>query len=276
MAQGSRETAPAPVPTPALGPPPPHPVSLPADNASRLCHALEAAARRRGHAFSYSDHIHLSLGWGAGHAACHALFFFASLLPLTTGGGSLYLPACPAMSVFTLSALNTLGASAALVAAMVVALEGWRRRRADEAAFAPAVHAAAGLLVRARGRGRAGRGGAGRGGAGRGGAGRGGAGRGGAACARGGQLHLSHPQAGGLSSPPPRHLPQPPSQPQTLGNFRQGGCVFVAPAMLGLGLASAAWAARCVWRHAPPPPPLPPPSPSPQRTPSPRELRRDD
>jgi hypothetical protein len=120
---------------------------LPPAHTRKLCRALEAAARRRGHAFSYSDHVHLSLGWGAGHAACHALFFFASLLPLTTGGGSLYLPACPAMSVFTLSAINTLGSSATLAAAMVVALEGWRRRRADEIVFAPAVHAAAGLLV---------------------------------------------------------------------------------------------------------------------------------
>lgn len=45
-------------------------------------------SRRSGHAFSYSDHVHLALGWGVGHAATHALFMFASLLPLAKGDGS--------------------------------------------------------------------------------------------------------------------------------------------------------------------------------------------
>lgn len=113
----------------------------------RLCQVLEAMARRSGHGFSYSDHLYLALGWGTGHAACHALFFFASLLPLTTGDGSYYSEACPAMSLFLVSALNCLGTSATLVAAMVVALDGWHRGRATHVLYAPAVHLATGLLT---------------------------------------------------------------------------------------------------------------------------------
>jgi hypothetical protein len=108
---------------------------------------------RSGHAFTYSDHLHLALGWGVGHAACHALFFFASLLPLTTGDGSYYSDSCPGMSLFLVTALNSLGTSATLVAAMVVALDGWRRRGAVWMAYAPAVHLASALLVGSGGNG---------------------------------------------------------------------------------------------------------------------------
>lgn len=104
-------------------------------------------SRRSGHAFTYSDHVHLALGWGAGHAACHALFLFASLLPLTAGDGSYYSDSCPWMSVFLVGALNCLGTCATLVAAMAVGIEGWRRRSAHHAAFAPAAHLASALLV---------------------------------------------------------------------------------------------------------------------------------
>jgi hypothetical protein len=105
-------------------------------------------SRRSGHAFGYADALHLALGWGAGHAACHALFLFASLLPLTTGDGSYYPDACPGMSLFLVSALNCLGTSATLLAAMAVALGGRALRGAARAAYAPAVHAASALLVR--------------------------------------------------------------------------------------------------------------------------------
>lgn len=108
-------------------------------------------SRRSGHAFSATDHLHLALGWGAGHAACHALFFFASLLPLTTGDGSYYPDACPGMSLFLVSALNCLGTGATLAASMVVALDGWQRRSVPQIVLAPAVHLASALLVGARG-----------------------------------------------------------------------------------------------------------------------------
>jgi len=116
---------------------------------SKLCQSLEAMSRRSGHVFSYSDHIHLALGWGTGHALCHALFFFAALLPLTTGDGSFYTDTCPSMSVFLVSALQCLGTSATLTAAMVVGLEGWRHRSVWHIAYAPVAHLASGLLVRA-------------------------------------------------------------------------------------------------------------------------------
>ncbi len=51
---------------------------------------LESMSRASGHTFSNLDHLYLALGWGYGHGACHVLFFFASLLPLTAGDGTFY------------------------------------------------------------------------------------------------------------------------------------------------------------------------------------------
>ena len=199
-----------------------------------MCRALEAMARRRGHAFSYADRVHLALGWGAGHAATHALFLCAALLPLAAGDGSLYAAACPAMSVFTAAALQCLGTSATLVAASVVGLEGWRRRSALHAAYAPAVHAASALMVR----------------------------RGGLQGADGVVL-LCEGREWKTRSQYLAHTPPlaRTSHKQTLGSFAQGGCAASVPAVVAFGALNAAYAARYVWRHAPPPQPQVPLSP---------------
>lgn len=51
------------------------------------------------------------------------------------------------MSIFLVSALNCMGTSATLAAAMVVALDGWHRRSVVHIVYAPAVHLASALLV---------------------------------------------------------------------------------------------------------------------------------
>lgn len=192
-------------------------------------------ARRSGHSFAYADRVHLALGWGAGHAACHALFFCAALLPLAAGDGSLYSEACPHMSVFLAAALQSLGTSATLLAAAVVGMEGWRRRSALHIAYAPAVHVASALLV---------------------------------GClllllfvvvdvvcllvSRRFSLLLT-------VTLPPTPNPQSTSTTstttiiisQTLGSFAPGGCAVSVPAVVVLGAANAAYAARYVWANAP-------------------------
>jgi hypothetical protein len=176
-------------------------------------------SRRSGHAFSYSDRVHLALGWGAGHAACHGLFFFASLLPLTTGDGSLYSDTCPGASVFLVSALNCLGGGAALAAAMVVALEGWRRREVGHILFAPAAHLATALLVSA----------------------------GDGVVVVWGPWRVGGDQCRQPTNPINHRC----TTKQTLGSFRPGGCAFSLPAVLALGAAATLYAARMTWRNAP-------------------------
>ncbi|KAI8476226.1 MAG: hypothetical protein J3K34DRAFT_516649 [Monoraphidium minutum] len=112
-----------------------------------LCASLESMSRRSGHAFSALDRLHLALGWGAGHAACHGLFFFASLLPLAAGDGAYYPATCPAMSLLLVAGLNALGGGATLLAATVAALHAWRGRDAARMCYAPAAQLASALLT---------------------------------------------------------------------------------------------------------------------------------
>jgi anterior pharynx defective protein 1 len=111
---------------------------------------LDAMARASGHQFSALDRLYLALGWGYGHGAVHVLFFFASILPLTAGHGTLYQPLCPEMSVFLVGALQALGFGAMLAAAMVVALDGWRSANIVHAVGAPLVHLLTALVVSGR------------------------------------------------------------------------------------------------------------------------------
>lgn len=110
---------------------------------------LEGMSRSSGHSFSALDRLYLALGWGYGHGACHALFFFASILPLTAGHGTYYSASCPAMSIFLVSALQCVGFGAMLTAVMVVSLNGWHTANKAQAAFAPLVHVATALVVSA-------------------------------------------------------------------------------------------------------------------------------
>lgn len=56
-------------------------------------------------------------------------------------------PLCVQMSIFLVSALNSLGMGATLVALSVIALDAWSRGGVLSKAYAPAVHAGAALLV---------------------------------------------------------------------------------------------------------------------------------
>lgn len=49
---------------------------------------LERHAGATGHRFDLADKLYIALGWGFGHGAAHAIFFYLSFLPLTTGSGT--------------------------------------------------------------------------------------------------------------------------------------------------------------------------------------------
>lgn len=69
---------------------------------------LEGISHSQGHRFSLLDKLYMGLAWGFGHGACHATFFFMSLLPLTTGSGTFYQAACPQFSMSLIGALYSL------------------------------------------------------------------------------------------------------------------------------------------------------------------------
>ena len=66
---------------------------------------LEGVARSNDTTFTLLDKLYLALGWGYGHGACHVVFFFLSMLPLTSSDGTYYLDTCPTMSFFLVGAL---------------------------------------------------------------------------------------------------------------------------------------------------------------------------
>lgn len=118
----------------------------------KTINTIEGMAQTSGHRFNYLDRLYLALGWGYGHGACHVVFFFASLLPLTTGNGTYYTDTCPHMSIFLISALNSLGFGATLAALMVISMDGWLSRSPLLIAYAPVMHLLSGLVVsRAKG-----------------------------------------------------------------------------------------------------------------------------
>eukprot|EP00878_Enallax_costatus_P028539 GHUV01030830.1.p1 GENE.GHUV01030830.1~~GHUV01030830.1.p1 ORF type:complete len:220 (+),score=62.05 GHUV01030830.1:896-1555(+) len=108
---------------------------------------LHRMSVQSGHTFTKLDELYLALGWGYGHAAVHVLFLFGSLLPLTTGHGTVYSTSCPDMSIFLVGALNSLGLGATLVALSVIALDGWSRGSLVGKSYAPVMHAGAALVT---------------------------------------------------------------------------------------------------------------------------------
>lgn len=58
-------------------------IQLPARSVT--LNTLDGMARASGHRFGLLDKLYMAVAWGYGHGACHAVFFFLSLLPLTTG-----------------------------------------------------------------------------------------------------------------------------------------------------------------------------------------------
>lgn len=110
--------------------------------------ALEGMSRSTGHRFALIDKLYMALAWGFGHGACHTVFFFLSLLPLTGGDGTFYPVQCPAMSLFLTGALLSLAFGMVLTCAMVVAVEGYHTGNIGYVAMAPAMHVTAALMVR--------------------------------------------------------------------------------------------------------------------------------
>lgn len=108
---------------------------------------LEKMAEDQHKSFNLIDKMYLGLAWGFGHAACHSVFFFLSMLPLTTGDGTYYNELCPQMSMFLVGALYSNGMGMVLTAIMVVALEGYHERSYFHIAYAPIMHLGASLLT---------------------------------------------------------------------------------------------------------------------------------
>jgi hypothetical protein len=211
--------------------------------------SLELVARNRGHRISIIDKLYLALGWGYGHGACHVVFFFVSLLSLTTGEGTFYAESCPQMSIFLVSALHSLAFGMVLVAIMVVALEGYHTSSRWHVLYAPAMHLLCALVVGAAASSCARR--------------RGCAERMDAAlfchrccCHCGCCLRLPLERAAaaaaaeGLAVSLCRAESLLPAALalQTLANFRRGGCVVVVPILLALGLFNVSYAARLAWQ----------------------------
>lgn len=124
-----------------------HPLPLLCMVRRRSCDVLGRMSRSSGHRFQAIDRLYLDLGWGYGHGAAHVVFFFVSLLPLTTGDGTWYNELCPEMNLFLVGALYSLGAGLSLPSLMVVGLEGWAQKKAWMVAFAPLMHLAMALTV---------------------------------------------------------------------------------------------------------------------------------
>ncbi|KAG2438950.1 hypothetical protein HYH02_010743 [Chlamydomonas schloesseri] len=89
---------------------------------------LDGMARASGHRFGLLDKLYMAVAWGYGHGACHAVFFFLSMLPLTTGDGTLYIAECPQMSVFLVGALYALAFGMILTSLTVIAFDGYMAR----------------------------------------------------------------------------------------------------------------------------------------------------
>ena len=104
-------------------------------------------SRESGQRFNTLDKLQVATAWGVGHAGCHVIFFFASLLPLTQGDGTYYTEHCPRMSIFLIDALYCIAFFMILTSAMVVFMDGCMTSKWLHIAFAPAVHTGAALLV---------------------------------------------------------------------------------------------------------------------------------
>ncbi|GFR47451.1 hypothetical protein Agub_g9175 [Astrephomene gubernaculifera] len=108
---------------------------------------LESMSRSSGHRFSQLDRLYMAMAWGYGHAACHAIFFFLSMLPLTVGDGTYYIDACPQMSIFLVGALYCLAFGMLLTCLMVVAFDGYMGRKPAHVGAAAVLHLGAALLT---------------------------------------------------------------------------------------------------------------------------------
>lgn len=108
---------------------------------------LDKMARVTNHRFSLLDKLYMALAWGFGHGSCHAIFFFMSMLPLTTGSGTYYQDACPQMSMFLIGALYSIAFGMILTSVMVLALDGYATRNYAHIVTAGLLHAGAALLT---------------------------------------------------------------------------------------------------------------------------------
>jgi len=109
---------------------------------------LEEAGRKLGHGFTSLDALWVSVGLGFGHGAVQSTFFFVSLLEGKTKDATYYdYSVCPDMSLFTASALLTLGFSLFHTFSTVVFFEGLAARNFIQTTMPVFSHLLAALLT---------------------------------------------------------------------------------------------------------------------------------
>lgn len=113
---------------------------------SKTSRVLEIQARASGQRFELVDKLYLALGWGWGHGAAHAIFFYLSFLPLTTSDATWYLDTCPRFSIFLAGAMYCLAFGMLLTSLMVIAWEGFHERHRLHVVYVPCMHLGAALL----------------------------------------------------------------------------------------------------------------------------------
>ncbi|GAQ90906.1 Hypothetical membrane protein [Klebsormidium nitens] len=118
----------------------------------RLCRftesALDALAEKQSKAkLSALDKLSIYLASGLGHGLAHSAMFFLALLTPTLGAATYYLEGCPEVPFFLAAVLASLGFLVLHTFSMVVALDGYARKKPKQVLFVLGLHYAAALLM---------------------------------------------------------------------------------------------------------------------------------
>lgn len=123
---------------------PPDTLSAPDRKSVKL---LEKQALAHDQRFNLIDKLYLAVAWGFGHSLCQSIFFFVSMLSLTTSNGTFYLDTCPQMSLFLVGALFSIAYGLILTSITVISIQGFHTGNWIHLAYAPLVHFAASLIT---------------------------------------------------------------------------------------------------------------------------------
>ena len=100
---------------------------------------LSNAARKTGRAWTATDALLVSLGFGFGQGAAHAVFFFLAVLPLLEGDATFYVDSCPQMSYFLSLALSVLAITVLHASGTVIFFNGLSDASRGPRVWAPPV-----------------------------------------------------------------------------------------------------------------------------------------
>ncbi|KAK9802879.1 hypothetical protein WJX73_000274 [Symbiochloris irregularis] len=113
----------------------------------RMLTILNNLARQAdGASLCFEDRHSLALAHGMGHAIAHSTFFYLCWVPMAMGDGTLYLDACPSMSLFLYAALCSLAFFTLHASSMIVAFDALAYKRPRQCLTISGLHLAAALL----------------------------------------------------------------------------------------------------------------------------------